>query len=505
MSLEDRVGQVFMLGFHGRNPGDALFAIRGLRAGGVIYFGRNTGTAAETAALSSALQRLASSCAGLPLMISADQEGGVVTRLSAGLPGMPGAMGLGAAGDPSLTQEVSFAIGTQLRAAGVNVNLAPVLDVNDNPLNPVIGVRSFGGDPEAVSRHGRAAVKGYLESGVMPTGKHFPGHGNTAVDSHLALPVLDHPMQRLEQVELAPFSTAIAAGIPAIMPAHIVFKAIDPLRPATMSPEVLQGLLRGRMGFRGLIVTDCMEMDAVSKDPGTPRAAALALKAGADMLLISHTPELQAAAVQAVLDAVRSGEIQESRLDEAVARVLGAKEALGLPNPLPATEADTPGFRALSRRAHAASITLVRDSGQGFPVRQSVTTSQVAVFGPFAGGGNQPSPAGSCLVRALSTIPGIAARQMQSPAQEDCGASVTVALTENAWKDPEQAAAVRRLLRDRPEAIVVATRDPYDLRALPETRTFICTYSPRPEAMAALARVLAGQDVATGTLPVALE
>ena len=165
------------------------------------------------------------SAKNLPLLISIDQEGGLVSRLTKGLPGMPGPASLGATGRPGLTEEVSRAIGIQLRAAGINMNLAPVLDVNDNPANPVIGVRSFGGDPDVVVPHGCAAVRGYLSSGVCPVGKHFPGHGNTSVDSHLDLPVLDHGIERLEEVELAPFRAAVAEGLPAIMTAHIVFKA----------------------------------------------------------------------------------------------------------------------------------------------------------------------------------------------------------------------------------------------------------------------------------------
>ncbi len=373
LSIEERVGQVFMVGFSGTSPEDAAPAIRDLKAGGIIYFARNVGTVEETAALSAALQDMAVqvSAKNLPLLISIDQEGGLVSRLTKGLPGMPGPAALGATGDPGLTEEVSRAIGIQLRAAGINMNLAPVLDVNDNPANPVIGVRSFGGDPDVVVPHGCAAVRGYLSSGVCPVGKHFPGHGNTSVDSHLDLPVLDHGIERLEEVELAPFRAAVAEGLPAIMTAHIVFKALDPKNPATMSAAVLNGLLREKIGFRGLILTDCMEMQAVARYPGTVEASLLAFKAGADLLLISHTLALQEKAYYALLSAVRSGEIGEERLNSSVNRILDLKRKTGLPNPLEPSMANVPEFQDLSRRARQESATVLKAEPDRLPPGRS--------------------------------------------------------------------------------------------------------------------------------------
>jgi beta-N-acetylhexosaminidase len=427
-------------------------------------------------------------------------------------------MALGATKDPSLVEAVSRAIGTQLRAAGVNLNLAPVLDVNDNPANPVIGARSFGSDPAAVATLGAAAVKGFLESGVAPVGKHFPGHGNTSVDSHLDLPVLRQPIERLERVELAPFRAAIAGGLPAIMTAHIVFNAIDPLNPATMSEGVLKGLLRGRMGFRGLIMTDCLEMDAVSRQPGTVRAAVLALRAGADLLLISHTQSLQEQALEGVAAAVKSGEVAESRLNEAVERVLSLKKALGAPNPLEPEDACMPALWALSREAHLRSITLVRGSvragRQDGEAADKLAETLVVSLAPLprapagAAGGSAGTPAGHELAKSLTDLAGIPAREVRPDERLASLAGVPgrlIILTQNAWKDPEQLTLARRLLEAVPDAVVAAARDPYDVAALPQARTFLCAYSPRPEAMEALALVLSGREGAAGRLPVALE
>lgn len=519
LSLEEKVGQVLMVGFSGKDPEGAAAAIRDLKVGGIIYFARNTGSVAETAALSQTLQDTAASSGNLPLLISVDQEGGPVVRLDKGLPLMPGPMSLGATGDPDLAFKVARAVGTQIRAAGINVNLAPVLDVNDNPDNPVIGVRSFGSDPALVETLGTASVQGFLSAGALPVGKHFPGHGNTSVDSHLDLPVLPHPLERLSEVELRPFKAAIRKGLPAIMTAHIIFKAIDPDLPATLSAPVLEGLLRRDLGFQGLIMTDCMEMNAISKYFGTARGAVMALKAGADMVLISHTPELQRQAYETILEAVRSGEVPLARLDEAVRRIISLKKALRLPNPLTPGEADTEEFRALSAETHRRSITVLRDAGLPASTERG---TRVVIVSPYPeaelgealkqrGAQVIHQVYGSTAVRTGAAAQGIIEETTRYVAQETAQeqmalnqADAVIVLMRNAWKNEEQATRVRSILRQKPGAILVATGDPYDFRVFPEAQTFICTYSHRPEALRALAEVLTGAVKAGGKLPVTL-
>jgi beta-N-acetylhexosaminidase len=490
LSLREKVGQVLMLGFAGTEPEGAVEAVCDLKAGGIIYFARNTGSVAETATLSRKLQEMATSFGNLPLLISTDQEGGPVVRLDRGLPLMPGAMSLGATGDPDLAFRVAHGTGTQLRAAGISVNLAPVLDVNDNPANPVIGVRSFGSGPSLVETLGTAAVRGFMSAGIAPVGKHFPGHGNTSVDSHFGLPVLPHPLKRLAEVELRPFKSAVRAGLPAIMTAHILFSAIDPERPATLSEPVLEGLLRRDMGFQGVIMTDCMEMRAIADDPGTARGAVLALKAGADMVLISHTPSLQREAYEMICEAVKRGEIPPSRLDDAVRRILALKKALRAPNPLPPEAADTEELRLLSEAAHLRSVTVLKS--EGLPLRAG-PNSRFVILSPY--------PA-TDLGEAL----GKSGAQVVYGTYGDIDLEGTViVLTENAWKNPKHAEYVGRVLRGKPGAVVVATRDPYDFRIFPEARSFICTYSRRAEALKALARILTGAAQASGRLPVRLQ
>lgn len=532
MSLEDKVGQVFMFGFPGKDPENARPLIEDLRAGGIIYFARNTGPVGEVAALSATLQEIAlRSGPGIPLFISADQEGGIVCRLTEGFPVMPGHMALAAAGGPGLVEKVAEAIGTGLRAAGINMNLAPVLDVNDNPDNPVIGIRSFGSSPERVAELGAAYARGLRESGVIPVGKHFPGHGNTSVDSHLNLPVLPHSWDRLERVELFPFRRVISGGLECIMSAHVLFEALDPDRPATLSPKVLVGLLREKIGFSGLIMTDCLEMDAISEYySGTVRGAVEAFKAGADVLLISHTFEMQKEAYMALCSAVRSGEVPQSRLDESVSRILKLKYLFSIPNPLepeafPLNNWDE--YRNLSGQAHRDSITVVKDERGVVPLKPGARILLVTPDGaqrlqmedPARPGTTPGTPLGNAL-----RSKGFVVRERTHSTCEIPGAvdeHYMIVVTEGATRNPAQAAfvgRVRGLSLQSPapgtvsgsrgqaiSVILVAAREPYDISLFPEVGTYICTYGSRPESMEALSQILAGECVARGKLPVELE
>jgi beta-N-acetylhexosaminidase len=248
------------------------------RPGGVCLFGRNVVDRVQVSELVSELRSLA----GPELVVAADQEGGGVVRIG-DLPYPPGAMALGAAGDPGLTREVAAATGRGLRSVGINVDFAPVADVNSNPANPVIADRSFGADPEQVARHVVAFVRGLQAEGVAATVKHFPGHGDVAVDSHLDLPTLATPPETLRRLELPPFEAAIAVGVAAVMSAHVVLAAVDTDAPATLSQPVLGGLLRGGLGFDGVVFTDSLDMLAIAGRWGAPEAAVMALAAGADM------------------------------------------------------------------------------------------------------------------------------------------------------------------------------------------------------------------------------
>ena len=362
LTLDEKIGQMLCLGWRGDDclqnvNAQAIACVRDLKAGGLIVMGRNVQASTTPAppidvagvrAMLDELQHLAD----IPLLIATDQEGGRVARLrGAPFTPFPAARIVGQAGDISLACEAARIAGSELAQAGINLNFAPVADVDSNPANPVIGDRAFGTDPETVARFVAAQVEGYQAGGgVLACAKHFPGHGDTAVDSHFDLPVLPFSLDEIAARELVPFQAAIAAGVNAIMTAHILFPAVDPSGlPATMSRAMLTDLLRHSLGFDGLIVTDCLEMKAVLDRWGTPRAAVLAAVAGADVLLACHTWERQKATHDALLRAVQTGELPLARVDEAVARILAAKRRVSSAPALELASFGTPESLALAR------------------------------------------------------------------------------------------------------------------------------------------------------------
>ncbi|MFJ8697073.1 glycoside hydrolase family 3 protein, partial [Streptomyces roseolilacinus] len=348
MTLEEKVGQLFVMRVYGHSAThpdqadvDANLREIGVRTaaelvakyhvGGVIYFtwAHNTRDPHQIADLSNGIQRAAlAQRIPLPVLISTDQEHGIVARVGEPATLLPGAMALGACGARDVARRAAHIAGAELAALGIRQNYAPVADVNVNPANPVIGVRSFGADPQAVARMVAAQVKGYQGAGVAATAKHFPGHGDTTDDSHTKLPYIHHTREQWEALDAPPFRAAIAAGIDSVMTAHIVVPSLDPSEdPATLSRPILTGILRERLGYEGVVVTDSLGMEGVRTKYGDDRVPVLALKAGCDQLL--NPPDLDLA-WNAVLDAVRGGEIGEDRLDESILRILRLKAGLGL-------------------------------------------------------------------------------------------------------------------------------------------------------------------------------
>ncbi|HLV67211.1 MAG TPA: beta-N-acetylhexosaminidase [Polyangiaceae bacterium] len=315
-ALEARAARLFCVGFHGLEPSPELAELtkRGVRS--VVLFARNVGEPREVAELTRRLKALTSE----PLAVAVDQEGGNVRRLRRGFSEIPSMRAIGRTGDAELAHATGKLLGSELRAVGIDVAFAPVLDVDTNPENPVIGARSFGSDPELVARLGVALARGIESVGVAACGKHFPGHGDTALDSHLALPRLAHARERVDAIELVPFRAAARAGVASMMTAHVVFSALDPVLPATLSRSVL-GVLREDVGYDGLVISDDLEMRAVLDHFGLEEAVLLGLEASIDLFLVCHTPERMHRAIDAVIHGVESGRIAADRLDEAVARV----------------------------------------------------------------------------------------------------------------------------------------------------------------------------------------
>jgi beta-N-acetylhexosaminidase len=321
-SLSQKVGQVFMVGFEGTEVTPELAAwLRRFAWGGVILFGRNVVAPAQLAALTQGLQAVAGDGAAPPLLIAVDQEGGRVARLKAPFTSFPSAATVGRTGSEASAFDIGAALGRELSAVGINMDMAPVLDVLANPANTVIGDRAFGDDPRCVARLAVAWLRGLHSAGVLAVGKHFPGHGATAVDSHVALPVAERTLAQLEACELVPFRDALAAGVAAIMTAHVLYPAWDGGHPATLSPAILTGLLRRRLGFRGAIITDDLGMAGVAAAYPPQDIPVQALRAGADLLLLCHHRQRQEEAYGRVLRAVQSGELPEAIVDRAVARI----------------------------------------------------------------------------------------------------------------------------------------------------------------------------------------
>ncbi|MCW2947654.1 MAG: glycoside hydrolase family 3 domain protein [Actinoallomurus sp.] len=327
MSLADKVGQLFMPTIPGATPAPGAAVIRRYHLGGVIYFPENLRTARQTAELSNGLQRAAMK-SGVPLLISTDEEQGPVSRLPY-ITRFPASKSLASTAHPDDDVRTAARVtGEELRAVGINQDLAPDADVNVNPRNPVIGVRSFGADPQKVAHLVGVAIDAYRATGVAATAKHFPGHGDTATDSHTGLPVITHSMKTWERLDAPPFKVAIAHHVDAIMTAHIVVPGLDPSGdPATMSKTVLTGLLRDKLGYDGVVITDSLQMKGATMRHGPEEAAVRAVIAGADMLLM---PENLGRSYNAVLAAVRSGRIPQSRLDQAVTRIVRMKTERGL-------------------------------------------------------------------------------------------------------------------------------------------------------------------------------
>lgn len=314
--LAARAARLLCVGFSGTEVSNELRELvrRGVRS--VILFGRNVRDPEQVLALTRAIKALADE----PIAIAVDQEGGPVRRLRSGFTDVPAMRCVGASNQVSLAERTGLLLGRELRAVGIDWNFAPVLDVDTNPANPVIGVRAFDRSPARVAEFGVALARGLELAGVAACGKHFPGHGDTEQDSHFALPRLNHSLERLQSVELVPFQAAVRAAIPSIMSAHVIFSALDPEYPATLSPAVLQGLLRERLGYAGLVVSDDLEMSAIVEHYGIETAVLRGLLAGVDCFLVCHTPERMHAAIESAVRAVETGEVSEGTLERALRR-----------------------------------------------------------------------------------------------------------------------------------------------------------------------------------------
>lgn len=508
LTLEEKVGQIMMCSFRGPVLSDSLKRlIADLKVGGVILYSSwgNTGSAEEVADLCDSMQELARTSGTPPLFIAVDQEGGLVNRISRGATIFPGNMALGAAGDEELAARAASDTARELSAMGINMNFSPVADVNNNPHNPVIGVRSFGSSPTAVGKLASAMAKAFLEEGIIPTGKHFPGHGDTDTDSHTRLPVISSDKKTLEAIELYPFRALVNSGVPTIMTAHIMVPALDSHRPATLSRKIL-GMLRDDLGFDGVIITDSLGMSALQVYGTTAETAIEAFLAGADILLFGADRDSdeqdQFKIYHSIVEACRDGRISKERLDEAVSRIMTLKEDRIHRRPAlkPRKAGDFQEAESAFEVA-AKSVTLVRgwekavskiEQGESIPLIWPANRAEAGMkladacpfftFYPVSSPSDQAEL--SSLLEKLKNEPVIFA------AEYDC------------WKDKYWLDILKTL--DEKRLFILSARTPYSLLSLPESGGFFALYHDGKPTIEALAAILNGGASPQGRLPVEL-
>ncbi|MER5199244.1 glycoside hydrolase family 3 protein [Streptomyces sp. NPDC002755] len=536
MTLEEKVGQVFVSRVYGHSATapdqadlDANRAELGVRTaaellaryrlGGIIYFAwaHNTRDPRQIADLSNGIQRASlQQPRGLPVLVSTDQEHGAVCRVGRPATLFPGAMAIGAGGSRADARALGRLAGRELRAMGIRQNCSPVADVNVNPANPVIGVRSFGADPEAVAALVAAEAEGYRAAGVAATAKHFPGHGDTAVDSHTGFPVITHSREEWETLDAVPFRAAIAAGVDSLMTAHILVPSLDDSGdPATLSAPIVTGILREKLGYDGVVVTDALDMAGVRTKYGDDRVPVLALKAGVDQLL--NPPDLDVA-WHAVLKAVQDGELTERRLDASVLRILRLKARLGLldePYVGPAEAVRTvgaPEHLAAADRIAERTTTLLVNEGPLLPLSPR-THPRLLVVGadPASPTGTTGPPTGvlaaaltelGFTATALSTGTAPAAGTIAAAVTAAGGADAVVVTTYNVTAADPQRTLVEQLAATGRPVVAVAVRNPYDVARLPSVRACVAAYSWTDVELRAAARVIAGAVAPRGKLPV---
>nr|WP_235877092.1 glycoside hydrolase family 3 protein [Saccharopolyspora terrae] len=527
MTLEEKVGQLFVTYAYGRTADTPdpvnreefgvdtpAQVVQKYHLGGIIHFtwSNSLYDPKQIAELSNGLQTAAtSSGAQVPLLISTDQEQGQVTRITEPVTQLPGNMALGAGRSPQDAERAAAITGQELRAMGLNMNFAPSGDVNVNPANPVIGVRSFSSDPTLAAQFTAAQVRGYEDAqaageGVSASVKHFPGHGDTNTDSHTALPVIEHDRQQWEQLDAPPFKEAIAANTDSVMSAHIVVPKLDDSgQPATLAPKVLTGMLRQELGYQGVVFTDSLQMEGVRQQHPDSEIPVLALQAGADVMLM---PQNLQVAIDGVIAAVHDGRLTEQRIDESVSRVLKLKEGRGvLANPfVDVSKVDSivgnQQHLADAQRITDRSTTLLRNDA-ALPLK-----SPGKVF--VTGASEKGTKALSDSVRArgpqssaLATGTKPTQEQIAQAVEQAKAHDVAVVLTSAAW-NPDNAGQldlVRALQATGKPVVAVAVRDPYDAAHV-DVPAWIASYSDKPVAMESVAKVLFGETTPAGKLPV---
>lgn len=494
MNGHDLAGQHFIVDFDGPEITPRVDRlVREGRIAGVILFAKNVRSPKQVQTLIRDLQGLAASAGLPPMFITIDQEGGIVNRITEGVTVFPGALAIGAAAREEFAATAGRITSLELKALGINVNHAPVLDVNTDSRNPIIGIRAFGEDPDQVARLGIAYMRAAQAADMLTTVKHFPGHGATSVDSHLDLPVVEKNRRQLDQEELLPFARAFAAGAAGCMAAHIVFPALDPQRPATLAPAILQKLLREELRFDGVLFTDSMSMKAIADRWPRGQAAVSALAAGVDFVLACGTEDEQWQSIRAVRSAMADGQLVRQRLEGSARRITRARERF-VNSSSPTVPPSGDEYRRLAQQVADHAVTLVRVAAGAIPLHGGKTA--VVHVGQAAWLDHSKS-----FVKLLNGS-GVPAELTDDPEGSQWR---NVIAASHSWRSDAAKTAVPRL-HDRfgERLLVVGLGAPYELSNFPQVSTYLAAYGPDLPSITAAANVLTGAIQPRGRLPVSI-
>ncbi len=504
MTLEEKVGQLLMVGVKGTTvTSETQRLVRDLKLGGVILYSHNVKDSLQIKNLVSDIQQ----GQPIPLFIAVDQEGGSVVRIRQNMQVLPSAMAIGATQSPQFAFLSGKLTGQELRSLGINMNLAPVLDINTSEYNQVIGVRSFGENPELVSQMGMWYIEGLQSQGVAATAKHFPGHGDTTTDSHYAVPVLNSRLEELESFHLVPFRRTIENGLDAVMTAHISIPALDPSGlPATFSYNLLTNVLRKKLHFEGVILTDDLEMKSIQQDYDIGAAALKSILAGSDMVMVSWSHAKKYRIFQTLLEAAKSGKLSQDVLDASVKRILKLKLKRGLMEPrrTPADtveEAPAPSAQRLAQQIANHAVTVVFNKNNTLPLQEEdsrrvlLVTSLPRFYHTLKFFHEQVTP---YFISPRPTVEQLQTATSEISAQKDKYDLILFGITHSS-----QLGLVNHVQEaTQKSTVVVSFNSPYYVRKLGNISSYICSYGMEKELLQATAQVISGVIPSQGKLPI---
>ncbi len=507
MTAREKIGQRLVVGFSSTEVDDTLRSlICDYKISNIILFKHNIVSVAQLKKLCEDIQKLVIENTGHRAFISIDQEGGMVTRLSDDCLNIPGAMAISATQNKEYAYKCALLTGRQLLKLGVNFNLAPCVDVNSNINNPVIGVRSYADTGEGVAEFARETLKGYKDSHILCSAKHFPGHGDTSVDSHLGLPQVDKTFDELMKCEIIPFKALIDSGIPAVMTTHILFPQIEKNNvPATMSRTIITDILKNKLGFKGLVISDCMEMNAIKKFYGTVKGVESAMKAGVDLVFISHTAELAKEASDLLTEKLKNGEFDIAEMDNSISKILSVKDNLKDED----IDFDINLSKEYSKKVLKDSITQVGEKAE-MPIitnktvfiacnqfRATLASNEENEEFNFAKYMGKKFDTKSVVISPNPTVEEIE-KVIQSVENFD---NIVIA-TYNAHLNRGQLDLINRLYKINRNIMVIALRNPYDLKDLPKGIVKIVAYEYTENSFEVLYEILKDRETPKGLLPI---